>query len=80
MSSCRPWGSRAALKKEGPESGAIGAKGLWAPGGTTRTHQGVRLKPLSRSLGRETSGSCQDMGGVGTDCGLTSLGSESSVS
>ena len=30
--------SRAALQEEGPESGAIGAKGLRAPGGTTRTH------------------------------------------
>ena len=30
--------SGAALQKEGPESGAIGAKGLQAPGGTTRTH------------------------------------------
>ena len=80
MSSCQPWGSKAALKKEGPESGAIGAKGLRVPGGTTWTHEGISLKPLSRSLGRETSGSCRDMGGVGTDCGPTSLGSESSVS
>ena len=42
----------AALKKEGPESGAIGEKGcrpLEEPHGPT---QGVRL---SRSLGRDTS-------------------------
>ena len=47
--------SGTALKKEGPESGAIGAKGLWVPGDPHRPTQGVRLKPLTRSLGRETS-------------------------
>ena len=30
--------------------------------------QGVRLKLLSRSLGRETSRSCRDKEGAGTDC------------
>ena len=53
--SCRPSGSRGLpCRKKDPSQGAVGAKGLWAPGGTTPTW-GVRLKPLSRSLGRETS-------------------------
>ena len=60
--------SGAALQKEGPKSGALGAKGLQEPGGTTRTHPGVRLKLLSRSLNKEIFWSCQDTGGAGTDC------------
>ena len=43
--------SGAALQKEGPESGAIGAKGLRRLEGPHGPTQGVRL---SRSLGRET--------------------------
>ena len=38
--------SGAALQKEGPESGAIGAKGLQAPGGTTRTHPGSQAEQV----------------------------------
>ena len=68
--SCRPSGSRGLpCRKKDPSQGAVGAKGLWAPGGTAPTW-GVRLKPLSRSLGRETSGSCWDTGGAGTDCAV----------
>ena len=36
----------AALQKEGPESGEIGAKGLWTPGGTTRTHPGSQAEQV----------------------------------
>ena len=52
MSSCQPWGSKAALKKEGPESGAIGAKGLRVPGGTTRTHQGGQAEATEQVFGQ----------------------------
>ena len=38
--------SRAALQEEGPESGAIVAKGLHAPGGTTRTHPGSQAEQV----------------------------------
>ena len=38
--------SGAALQKEGPESGAIGAKGLQAPGGTTQTHPGSQAEQV----------------------------------
>ena len=38
--------SGAALQKEGPESGAIVAKGLHAPGGTTRTHPGSQAEQV----------------------------------
>ena len=38
--------SRAALQEEGPESGAIGAKGLRAPGGTTQTHPGSQAEQV----------------------------------
>ena len=55
-SSCRPWGFRwvggVTLQKEGSKSGAIGTKGLWEPGVTTRTHPGSRAEGLRRSLER----------------------------
>ena len=44
--------SGAALQKEGPESGAIGAKGLWAPGGTTRTHLGGQAEAAEQVSGQ----------------------------
>ena len=55
-SSCRPWGFRwvggVTLQKEGSKSGAIGAKGLWEPRGTIRTHRGSQAEGLGRSLDR----------------------------
>ena len=80
VSSCRPWGSQGLpCRRKDLSQGALGAKGLRATGGTTRTHPGVRLKPLSRSLGRETSWSR----GTRMERGKTvrfHRGSESSVS
>ena len=56
VSSCRPlgfqWVGGVTLQKEGSKSGAIGAKGLWEPGGTIRTHWGSRAEGLGRSLDR----------------------------
>ena len=43
----------AALQNEGPESGAIGAKWLWAPGGTTQTHPGIRAEATGQIFGQE---------------------------
>ena len=57
--------SGAALQKEGPESGAIGAKGLWTPGGTTRTHPGSQAEQV---FGQGDLLVPQDTGGAGTDC------------
>ena len=48
--------SRAALHEEGPESGAIGAKGLQAPGGTTRTHPGSQAEQVFGQGGRVEQG------------------------
>ena len=60
--------SGTALKKEGPESGAIGAKGLWVPGGTTRTHPGSQAEATDQVFGQGDLLVPQDTGGAGTDC------------
>ena len=62
-------GHRSLHPKGGKVEGRRGRQGLGrmqAPGGATRTTQGVRLKPLSR----ETSWFCWEMGGVETDCAI----------
>ena len=46
------WMGGVVLQKEGSKSGEIGAKGLWEPGGTTRTHQESWAEGLGRSLDR----------------------------
>ena len=46
------WVGGVALQKEGSKSGAIGAKGLWEPGGTIWTQWGSRAEGLGRSLDR----------------------------
>ena len=46
----RLWG--AALQKEGPESGAVGAKGLRAPRGITRTHPGSQAEAAEQVFGQ----------------------------
>ena len=56
--------SGAALQKEGPDSGAIGAKELQAPGGTTRTHPGSQAEQV---FGQGDLLAPRDMGGVGKD-------------
>ena len=43
----------AALQKEGPESGAVGAKGLRAPRGITRTHPGSQAEAAEQVFGQE---------------------------
>ena len=60
--------SGAALQKEGPESGAVGAKGLWAPGRTSRTHPGSQAEAAEQVFGQEDLLVPRDSGGVGTDC------------
>ena len=44
--------SGAPLQKEGPESGAVGAKGLQAPGGTSRTHPGSQAEAAEQVFGQ----------------------------
>ena len=39
--------------EEGPESGAIGAKGLRAPGGATWTHLGGQAEAAEQVFGQE---------------------------
>ena len=64
--------SGAALQKEGPESGAIGAKGLQAPGRTTQTrYPGSQAKATEQVFGQGDLLVPRDTGGVGTDCGST---------
>ena len=60
--------SGAALQKEGPESGAIGAKGLQGPGGTTRTHPGSQAEATEQVFGQGDLLVPRDTGGAGTDC------------
>ena len=57
--------SGAALQKEGPESGAIGAKGLQGPGGTTRTHPGSQAEATEQVFGQGDLLVPWDTGGVG---------------
>ena len=54
--------------EEGPESGAIGAKGLRAPGGATWTHLGGQAEAAEQVFGQEDLLVPRDSGGVGTDC------------
>ena len=61
--------SGAALQKEGPKSGALGAKGLRAPGGTSQTHPGSQAEVVEQVFGQGDLLVPWDMGGVGTDCG-----------
>ena len=60
----------AALQKEGPESGAIGAKGLQAPGGTTRTHLKGQAEAAEQVFGQGDLLVPRDTGGAGTDCAV----------
>ena len=62
--------SGAALQKEGPESGAIGAKGLQGPGGTTRTHPGSQAEATEQVFGQGDLLVLRDTSGVGTDCAV----------
>ena len=62
--------SGAALQKEGPESGAIGAKELRAPGGTTWTHTGSQAEAAEQVFGQGVLLVPRDMGGAGTDCAV----------
>ena len=55
---------------EGPESGAIGAKGLQGPGGTTRTHPGSQAEATEQVFGQGDLLVLRDTGGVGTDCAV----------
>ena len=63
--------SGAALPKEGPKSGAVGAKGLRAPGGTTRTDPGSQAEATEQVFGRGDLLVPRDTGGAGTDCVVT---------
>ena len=62
------WVDGVALQKEGSKSGEIGAKGLWEPGGITRTHPGSRAEGLGRSLDRRELWVLPGHGRRGTDC------------
>ena len=71
------WVGGVALQKEGSKSGAIGAKGLWEPGVTTRTHPGSRAEGLGRSLDRRELWVLPGHGRSGDRlCGPTCLDSE----
>ena len=59
--------SGAPLQKEGPESGAVGAKGLQAPGGTSRTHPRSQAEAAEQVFGQGDLLVLRDTGGVGTD-------------
>ena len=59
--------SGAPLQKEGPESGAVGAKGLRAPGGTSQTNPGSQAETAEQVFGQGDLLVLRDMGGVGTD-------------
>ena len=63
--------SGAALPKEGLKSGAVGAKGLRAPGGTTRTDPGSQAEATEQVFGRGDLLVPRDTGGAGTDCVVT---------
>ena len=64
--------SGAALQKEGPESGAIGAKGLRAPGGTTRTHLGGQAEAAEQVFGQVDLLVLLGHGGAGTEAAYVS--------
>ena len=71
------WVGGVALQKEGSKSGEIGAKGLWQPGGITRTHPGSRAEGLGRSLDRRELWVLPGHGRSGDRlCGPTCLDSE----
>ena len=58
--------SGAALQKEGPESGAVGAKGLQVPGRTTRTrYPGSQAEATEQVFGQGDLLVPRDTGGVG---------------
>ena len=61
----------AALQKEGPESGAVGAKGLRAPRGITRTHPGSQAEAAEQVFGQGDLLVPRNTGGAGTDCVVT---------
>ena len=61
----------AALQKEGPESGAVGAKGLRAPRGITRTHPGSQAEAAEQVFGQGDLLVLRYTGGAGTDCAVT---------
>ena len=42
----------AALQKEGPRSGAVGVKGLRAPGGTSPAHSASRAEAAEKVFGQ----------------------------
>ena len=63
--------SGAALQKEEPASGAIGAKGLQAPRGTTQTPPpGGQAEAAEQSFGQGDLLVLQNTGGMGTDCAV----------
>ena len=62
--------SGTALQKEGPESGALGAKGLRVPRGITWTHPGSQAEVAEQLFGQGDLLVPRETGGVGTDCAV----------
>ena len=55
-------GGGVALQKEGSKSGAIGAKGLCTPGGTTQTHPGSRAEATGQIFGQGPARTREELG------------------